>query len=187
MECKIKSLSLFWSVIIVVCILILILIYRSSWFCNVNVDYGFVPLDAIGILVSAAVTVWVGFNIAKKLSVSRFEKDYLITDLNKMEAAVSEMEKLYKNSAFVDLSNISAMNAELQSIVKRFTDTVKLMDDDQSKYADLKYFADMVYQKTTSVNGSYIEVEKINLPELETSFNNFILEVRKQIVAINQA
>ena len=77
------------------------------------------------------------------------------------------------------------MNAELQSIVKSFTDTVKLMDDDQSKYADLKYFADMVYQKTTSVNGSYIEVEKINLPELETSFNNFILEVRKQIVAIN--
>ena len=57
-------------------------------------------LIAIGILVSAAVTVWVGFNIAKKLSVSRFEKDYLITDLNKMEAAVSEMEKLYKNSAF---------------------------------------------------------------------------------------
>ena len=71
--------------------------------------------------------------------------------------------------------------------VYRLPIAVKLMDDDQSKYADLKYFADMAYQKTTSVNGPYIEVEKINLSELETSFNNFILEVRKQIVAINQA
>lgn len=187
MECKIKGHCFFWCALIVAFILVLVLLYQSTWFSKISVDYGFVPVDAIGILVSAAVTVWVGFNIAKKLTEDRFEKDYLISDLNKMEAIVSDMEKLYKNSTFVDLSNISEKNTELQSIVKRFTDTVKLMDDDQSKYANLKYLSDKVYWKTTNMDGQYVEVKSINLPELDTAFSDFILEVRKQIIAVNQA
>ena len=187
MGCKIKGHCLFWCVLVAALVFVLMLLYQSTWFSKIRVDYGFVPVDAIGILVSAAVTVWVGFTIAKKLTENRFEKDYLISDLNKMEAIVSDMEKLYKNSTFVDLSHITSMNMELQSIVNRFTDTVKLMKDDQSKYAELKYLADKVYQKTTNVDGQYVEVEEINIPELETAFNKFILEVRKQIIAVNQA
>lgn len=187
MDCKIKGHCFFWGAIVVACILLVTLLWRSTWFSNINVEYGFVPVDAIGILVSAAVTVWVGLNIAKNLTESRFEKDYLIVDLNKMESIVSEMERLYKSSTFVDLSNITSMNVELQSIIKRFTDTVKIMNNSSSKYAELKYLADKVYQKTTNVDGQYVEVDKINIPELDTAFNKFILEVRKQIIAVNQA
>ena len=187
MECKIKGHCLFWCVLVAALVFVLMLLYQSTWFSKIRVDYGFVPVDAIGILVSAAVTVWVGFTIAKKLTENRFEKDYLISDLNKMEAIVSDMEKLYKNSTFVDLSHITSMNVELKSIVNRFTETVKLMDNDQSKYKDLKYLSDKVYWKTTNVDGQYAEVENINLPELDTAFNDFILEVRKQIIAVNQA
>lgn len=185
MGCKIKGHCLFWCVIVAAFVFVLMLLYQSTWFSKIRVDYGFVPVDAIGILVSAAVTVWVGLTIAKKLTENRFEKDYLISDLNKMEAIVSGMEKLYKNSTIVDLSNISAMNAELQSVVNRFIKTIELMEEDKSKYANLLHYSNMVYSKTTSVDGSFIEVENVNLPNLEKVFNDFIVEVRRQIIEIN--
>ena len=60
-------------------------IVDCAWFEQLKISYELVPVDAIGIIVSAALTLWIGWYIAKKLTEQRFEKEYLIKDLNLIE------------------------------------------------------------------------------------------------------
>ena len=44
----------------------------------------------------------------------------------------------------------------------------------------------MIFRENTNEDTPHVQVEGIDLPELETAFNDFILEVRKQIIAVDQ-
>ena len=74
-------------------------IVREDWFASLDADTNLNPVEPMGIIVSAALTIWIGWYITKKLTEQRFEKEYLIKDLATIEQKVDELSSTFQNSA----------------------------------------------------------------------------------------
>lgn len=161
-------------------------IIEYAWFEQLKINYELVPVDAIGIIISAALTLWIGWYIAKKLTEQRFEKEYLIKDLKLIENKACELKALFQNSSCIDISYVSAVNNEIQSLFNRLSKTIELADMSSVSMSDLSNSINELYRDTTDFDASQIAVESVDLQMIFARCDNVIIEGRKLIITINK-
>lgn len=161
-------------------------IVDCAWFEQLKISYELVPVDAIGIIVSAALTLWIGWYIAKKLTEQRFEKEYLIKDLNLIETKVCELKSLFHNSNSIDISYVSAMNNEIQSLFNRLSKTIELAGMSYISMSGLSNCISELYRETTTFDASQVSVDCIDLQLILARCDNVVLEGRKIVMTINK-
>lgn len=159
-------------------------VVREDWFASLDADTNLNPVEPMGIIVSAALTIWIGWYITKKLTEQRFEKEYLIKDLATIEQKVDELSSTFQNSAEIDLTYISAKNAEIQLAYSRLENTFKLTD---SKYSsDLSDSITNLFKCTTNFDESPVKIEKVDLNAIYAQCDKVILDARDLILKINK-
>ena len=139
-------------------------IVDCAWFEQLKISYELVPVDAIGIIVSAALTLWIGWYIAKKLTEQRFEKEYLIKDLNLIETKV----------------------CELKSLFNRLSKTIELAGMSYISMSGLSNCISELYRETTTFDASQVSVDCIDLQLILARCDNVVLEGRKIVMTINK-
>lgn len=159
-------------------------IVREDWFASLDADTNLNPVEPIGIIVSAALTIWIGWYITKKLTEQRFEKEYLIKDLATIEQKVDELSSTFQNSAEIDLTYISAKNAEIQLAYSRLENTFKLTDSEYS--SNLSDSITNLFKCTTNFDESPVKIEKVDLNAIYAQCDKVILDARDLILKINK-
>lgn len=159
---------------------------NMAWFQNLEIDYKLVPVDAISILVSAALTVWIGWYVTKKLTEQRFEKEFLIKDLNLIESGIADIESLFSSSGNIDVSYVSAKNNEVQLLLDRLNETMKVMEVSNINTADLSRRISDLYLKTTDFDSPTVPIENIDVQTIRAICGNVIIAVRALIMRINK-
>ncbi len=157
---------------------------RASWLERMVVDYTVSPVDVVSLIVSAVVTIWIGWYIAKKLTEQRFEKDLLINDLRQIEENVTRIKQTFENSTRVDISLIASQVGIIHQLKQRFCDTNGLMNKDVS-VAKLDSAINELYQYTTDFDMNYVLPENVNQVLLNQKCDKAILNVRELIILVN--
>lgn len=193
MDCKLyKNRNMAKKIIYFFSILFLLLstfylglfIVREDWFASLDADTNLNPVEPMGIIVSAALTIWIGWYITKKLTEQRFEKEYLIKDLATIEQKVDELSSTFQNSAEIDLTYISAKNAEIQLAYSRLENTFKLTDSEYS--SNLSDSITNLFKCTTNFDESPVKIEKVDLNAIYAQCDKVILDARDLILKINK-
>ena len=161
-------------------------VIEYAWIEQLKISYELVPVDAIGIIISSAITLWIGWFIAKKLTEQRFEKEYLIKDLNLIENKACELKALFQNSVSIDISYTSAVNNEIQSLFNRLSKTLEIAGMSSISMSDLSNCINELYRDTTDFDASQIAVESVDLQMIFVRCDNVIIEGRKLVMIINK-
>lgn len=177
-----RKITVFFAVILLIVILICFLrfLFVMSWIHNAEVDYKIVPIDVFSLFISSALTIWIGWYIAKKITEQRFEKEFLIKDLSQIELDICEIETIFRTSGNVDVSYITSKNHRIQLLHGRLLKTMNLMGLSSIIPNDLGLKIRTLYQKTTDFNPEDIDVQ-----EIYTVCDETVLEVRGLIISIN--
>jgi hypothetical protein len=172
-----------FSIIVVFYFCRFLLVY--SWLDNATIDYTIVPVDVISIILSSALTIWVGWYIAKKLTEQRFEKDFLIKDLTQIENEVHEIESVFNVSGNIDLSYIASKNNNVQLMQERLSKTLELMKISDLSIEKLYQKTGEMYQATTNFESPIVAVSDIDIQFINVKCNSVIIEARNLIILIN--
>jgi hypothetical protein len=160
-------------------------LFVMSWLCNAKIDYTIVPLDVFSLLISSAITVWIGWYVAKKLTEQRFEKDFLISDLKQMEEEVHQIKRLFDSSSSIDVSHVALRISLLHQIKQKFCATYRLVANNISA-DELGKSINELFSLTTTSDSKTIIVDHIDAHELAQKINNIIINIRRLIVKVNQ-
>lgn len=180
---KIKTIILL-GLFILPTICIIVFMCKENWFALLTAETSLNPIEPLGIIISAALTIWIGWYITKKLTEQRFEKEYLIKDLALIEQKVNDLNDLFQTSAEVDLTHVAAKNSEIQGVYSRLEETLKI--------AKLEYKSDLydsitnLYQCTTDFISPKIKVDEVDLATISARCDKVILNTRSMIFKINK-
>ena len=176
--------KLFCGLLLLLAVCIVVFMYNESWFTLLTAETSLNPIEPLGIIISAVLTIWIGWYITKKLTEQRFEKEYLIKDLATIEQKVDELSSTFQNSAEIDLTYISAKNAEIQLAYSRLENTFKLTDSEYS--SNLSDSITNLFKCTTNFDESPVKIEKVDLNAIYAQCDKVILDARDLILKINK-
>jgi cell division protein FtsL len=188
---KVKSivLQIVGAIVILVLVISIFFLIRflgmAAWFEHLKISYDFIPLDAIAIIVSAILTIWIGWYIAKKLTEQRYEKEFLIKDLISIEHEILQIEALFKSSTSIDMSFVSSKYNDIQLLFGRLKETMSIMEV-SVKTDELSKHLFEIYPLITNMNESPESIDKMDIPRINVVCNSAILSVRALIIRINK-
>ena len=87
--------SLFALIALVLIIIFVSSLFSIDWFNNIEYDKNISPFDVFNLIVSSIVAIGLGYYITKKLTEERFMKEYLIADIEKVEAELENFESIF--------------------------------------------------------------------------------------------
>lgn len=183
---KIASATLiFISVVVILRFWTLLLL--NGWFDNLKIDYNVVPVDVFDIMITSAVTIWIGYYVVKTLSEQRFEKEMLISDLREIEAKTSELEAIFEQSNQIDITLVSSKLNAIHHSLDRFKHTIKLSTskyDTEIREIDAAF--NSLFISTTDFGSNIIRQDVVDMPAISTNINRVILKVRETVIRINK-
>lgn len=160
-------------------------LYKMSWLANLKIDYTVTPINVISLIVSSVLTIWIGWYISKKLTEQRFEKEFLIKDLNSIESEIHYIENVFNSSNQVDISFIASKNNNIQLLKERFSATLKLMNISGFDDRGLNEMANALFTQTTNFDSPQVMTCDIDIQLINKKCSDVILETRNLIIQIN--
>lgn len=159
----------------------------NAWFQNLQVDYKLVPIDVFSLIVSSAITIWVGYYVVKKLSEQRFEKEMLINDLRLIEQEIQGIETIFETSENVDVTLVSGKMNAIKHLLDRFTYTVKLSEHGvDNEIQPINEAFNNLYLAATNFDSDFVNRNDIDRASISYRTNRLILKVRKLTVNLNK-
>lgn len=176
--------KLFCGLLLLLAVCIVVFMYNESWFTLLTAETSLNPIEPLGIIISAVLTIWIGWYITKKLTEQRFEKEYLIKDLALIEQKVNDLNDLFQTSSEVDLTYVAAKNSEIQGVYSRLEETLKIANIENK--SELSNSIKNLYQCTTNFISPTIKVNDVDLATISAKCDKVILNTRSMIFKINK-
>lgn len=172
---------IFIIVIIGVCALICDLC-QKQWFCNIQYSTEISPVDIVNIAMTAIIAIWLGVYVTRKISEQRFIKEFIISDIYRIEESLTSIGLLLKNNN----DDLSVLFDNLH-ILRTKIDVL----DKTSKFANIhglpieKLLTEhgQLYVESTDVDGDLVDIEKKIL--IQNRLNKMTLLLREIICIIN--
>lgn len=160
-------------------------LYVMSWLNNLKIDYTITPINVISLIFSSVLTIWIGWYISKRLTEQRFEKEFLIRDLNSIETEIHYIESVFNSSTQVDISFVASKGNNIQLLKERFSATLKLMKISSFDDKKLNEKTNALFTQTTNFDSPQILTSDIDIQLINQKCSDVILETRNLIIQIN--
>jgi len=160
-------------------------LYDQSWFGSTTLANEVDPFDIINLIVTLIATIWLGWYVSKKLTEKRFEKEYIITDLKQIEEEISYIEKNVESSR-LELDTVLNMLNKLSAHIERFSKTIQIFKISAINVIKLKKNYQELYEKTTNVEGNFLQIDTENRNEINQICTDFVITAREMIYTINK-
>lgn len=164
------------SFIILLCVLCFVIHYL----CDVDkweLDYKANIADVFNIIVTIILAVLVSTFFARRQSVEKFEKEILIADLKEIESKVKLIQYSYEKNDTLNLGSISTELNTVRTYIERFEMTYALYQN-VSMLTKLKALHRNLYTIMTNVDNNIINTSEIDISQIQSSCNDFIIETR---------
>jgi hypothetical protein len=176
-------------IIIIVFILLNIFsrfLYDQSWYSTYTFKKELEPYTIISLIVTTLVTLWLGWYVSKKITEQRFEKEFIISDLKKIEDEIKFLERSFSASA-IDIQALLAILLQLNTYIDRYSNTVEIIGiSSLLSTSSLKTCYRNLYMKTTNLDGNQLLLNDPIRVEITRECTTFICETRKLILIINK-
>lgn len=181
-----KNHDVLFIVILILLVLIIGYLFCSMRFANVYIEHSIVPMDIISILVSSAVTLYVGSVITKSLSEQRAEKDILIEDLRSLEELVQDVERKINTSSEVTVSEMSISVQSVMVRVERIKQTTNIFcENSKISTANLYESCANLYTVATDFSSEKLKVDDYPCDAVQHCCSGVVGEIRHLIHNIN--
>lgn len=177
--------------LIIVTVLLLVIdifarfLYAESWLSHVILSKEINLIEIIGIIVSACVAIWLGLYITKKLSAQRFQKEYLISDLIKIEEEIWDIENQI-NGTPIELQHLLNLLYRFKLYIDRFSKTVEIFQITCISSNKLSDFYFQLYTLTTDLDGNLFIADENCQFKINTICTSIIAETRQMIFNLNK-
>lgn len=159
-------------------------LYEKSWFSSVKLSNEVDPIDIFSIIASSIVAIWLGLYITRKLSAQRFQKEYLISDIKKIEEEVSFIEGKMQESN-IELQTIIELLNKFKLYIDRFSSTIRIFQVTSINSCELNYNYNRLYSTTTNTEGDLFIIDETVRIEINVICSSIIESTRQMIYIIN--
>lgn len=160
-------------------------LYYNNWFTTFTYDGNISPLDVFNLIISTIIALGLGYYITKKLTEQRFMKEYIISDITKVEEELENVETILATTS-VELDTIFAALNKLNHKIERIENTAKLISFQCKEIAELKSLHFKIFEiATTTENSTRINTVDLKY-SLEPVYNNFSKSLRKMVYLLNK-
>ncbi len=186
-----KNLKTFLTAILLIIPLLVIIdvfsrfLYKKSWFSTVQLAKEVDPVSIFSIVVSAFVAIWLGWYITRKLSAQRFQKEYLISDIKKIEEQILSIEDKMQVSN-IELQTVLELLNKFKVYIDRFSSTITIFQVSSINASKLCNNFNKLYSATTDTEGDCFEIDESIRIEINEICSSIIIETRKMIYTINK-
>lgn len=157
----------------------------GGWFCNIELSKEVVPLDVISLLLSAAITLYMGFFITKKITEQRAEKEFMLQDIKNIENSLTEVEKILKNSTSIDVQLMTTTVEQIVIDVNNFGLSMSIMDIKGVKLDEVQNKCLELYRTATDFDSNTEEADNLPIGAIRKSCSELELELRRIFHSVN--
>lgn len=160
-------------------------LYEKSWFSGVKLSNEVDPMDIFGTAISATSAIWLGWYVTKKLTAQRFEKEYIISDIKKIEDELFTLEAKMKISQ-IDLQTVLELLNNFNLYISRFSKTIEIFQINSIKPDKLSLAYQKLYERTTNIEGTHLIIDQSVKIEIDAICTSILAETRYMICEINK-
>lgn len=160
-------------------------LFAQNWLNDFHLSKEVDPISVLSVLLTSIVTLVAAWYISKKIKEQRFEKDFLLKDLSKIEQTVEEIENLISPGS-VELKLIIEKLSNIQRLNKSFSNTLKLCGKNESRAYDLNSKYSSMYSLLTDCDSNHLIINDENDNKLLNEINSYSLEIRRLILKVNK-
>lgn len=160
-------------------------LYEKTWFSSVVLSNEVDPTDIFSSVISTSCAIWLGWYITRKLSAQRFEKEYIITDIKKIEEELFSLEKQMKVSS-MELQTVLEILNNFNIYIDRFSKTLDIFEVKSISPTNLSNTFMKLYVRTTNVEGTQLNIDQTLTIEIRTICSVILMETRRMICTINK-
>lgn len=161
-------------------------IYNQSWFGETSLDTQVNPFDIITLIINSGLTVWLGIYIAKKLTEQRYQKEYLMDDLKKIENYVYDIDKAIEISSTISLDQLLDHCNKIKVSISRFEQTLNIFNiSDYNTIALNSQFVNL-YSEITNLPGNTLIINGVNRITISNHCTNVVTQTRLLIFMVNK-
>lgn len=168
--------------------LIIFVLFKSlcntSWFSKFTFTNEINPLDIFSLITSLGVAIWLGYFITKKLTEDRFIKEFVISDICKIEEEVNFIERITTESDKLELQTIFDGLHKLKQKIERFEQTSRLIGIGNKDFTSVNKCHSKLFLITTNSDKDIIDFQN-KRNEIEIVCSDFIIELRGIICSVN--
>lgn len=161
-------------------------LYCQEWFRSIKLSNELIPLDVINIIVSSSVAVYIAWYISKKLTAVRYEKEYLIKDLQQIDNEVFNLSSCVTESSQIPIADILVKLNKIKVVIDRFQRTVLLVQLSAIKLFPINSSYLDLYQSMTDIDGYMLEFTPEKKNEIQKYVSDLAYHIRKTIFQINK-
>ena len=160
-------------------------LYCDDWFNSFEYDKNISPFDIFNLIITTIMAISLGYYITKKLTEERFMKEYIISDIAKIETELENIESVL-NANNVDLSTVFNVLNKLSHKIERIENTAKLIDFKSDELNKLRLLSYSLFEiATTTDDSNKINTLQANI-KLEPIYNDFSKSLRKMVYNVNK-
>jgi len=160
-------------------------LFAKSWLSNIKLSNEVDPMNIFSTLISAFVAIWLGWYITRKLSAQRFEKEYIISDIKKIEEELFLIEKKLEVTK-IDLQTVLELLSRFNLYIDRFSKTIDIFKVTSINATNLSSAYQKLYLKTTNTEGDQLNIDDSVKIEINTICSSILVETRQMIFTINK-
>jgi len=160
-------------------------LYAQSWLSTAVLTNEVNPIEILSLIISAAIAIWLGWYISKKLTAQRFEKEYIISDIKKIEEEITSIEKKMQDSN-IELQTLLDLLSKFKVYIDRFSKTIDIFQVKSINTSKLCKYYSLLYRRTTDTESDIFNIDEIAQIDVNNICSGFLIETRKMIFIINK-
>lgn len=168
------------GVLIMLFLLLLAYLLIIKWHCTLEVTSDFNPSDYFNILIPSAVTIFAAWFITKAFASSRFDKEFIINDLRKIEENIDRVECCFVDRKDVSVNEVLPYLHLIQRDYYRMSRYMKSIGVSSDERHFKQLFFDL-YDETTSIDAE----RTADVAKVIGVCDNFVEFSRKMIFLVN--
>jgi len=161
-------------------------LYDQSWFSKSTFKNDLDPYTIISLIVTTMVTIWLGLYVSKKITEQRYEKEFIISDLIRIEEEIKSLERKLSSTS-TDLQSLIIKLNKINTYIERFAMTVEIINAEsvlRKNILEGNYMK--LYKKTTDLDGDQLNINDPIHHEITKICTKFIVDTRAMILKINK-
>jgi hypothetical protein len=182
-----KKISIVLFILIVAAIIFMFVrsLYCIDWFNTFKYDNNVSPFDVFNLIISSLIAIGLGYYITKKLTEERFMKEYLITDIEKVENELDNFESIL-NANNVDLQTVFNALNRLSHKIERIENTARLIDFSINELHNLKQLNFRLFLIATATDQTNVINTSQTNSQLEPVYNEISICLKRIVYHINK-
>lgn len=168
-------------------IIVIVWLYLEDWFCGYEFVKTINPIDIISLIISTGIAVYLGHTITKGLSEERFDKEYIIKDLNSLDDTLTYFTLYIQSAKEIDINECGDKIEDIRQGITKFKHSVDIFQVQVSNLNQIDYAFEKLFKIGTSQVGQKIMGTEIPKDLIINMCQTLAKEIRSSVKQINQA